>query len=67
MSNWGLRWVLASWGWLRALLSWDRLLREMRALPYRGQPVRYDAKRRRLYVVPRTGWRSGLRKQDRCN
>lgn len=50
--------LFVSWRWLRAVFSLKRIVREMEMMPYRGQPVHYDWKRKRFYVVPRTTLRS---------
>lgn len=53
-----MSWAAAqvAWAWLRAAISFDRILRHMRALPYRGQPLVFS-KKRGLMIVPRTSWR----------
>lgn len=64
--DWWLTYLRASWAWLRAACSGERLLRDMRSMLYRGQPVRWDPRSRRLYVTPRREWRQkGIRQMTR--
>lgn len=51
-----LAYLLSAWQWITALCSLERLTREMRSLPYRGQPIRFHPKRG-LYIVKRTSLR----------
>jgi hypothetical protein len=61
-------WEDEMWKQLRRWLSLRAWVRQMARLPYHGAPVRYDPKRKGLYVEPPVSlaeWRRNVAKAQR--